>query len=207
MTQRLDGAPDQVTTSGATPSTDVAIGGESGSRSQAVLFITGIQAAGKSTVAQLVAERLPRSVHLRGDLFRRMVVGGRADMTDRPSAEAARQLRLRHRLTATVADGYFEAGFTVVAQDIVIGAHLAEMVQAIGSRPLLVVVLAPQPAAIAAREAGRPKSAYGSFTIRQLDTVLRQETPRIGWWLDSTGQTAEETADDIVRRAWTEAAV
>jgi len=41
-----------------------------------------------------------RSVHVRGDLFRRMVVNGRADMTPDPSAEAVRQLRLRYRLTA-----------------------------------------------------------------------------------------------------------
>ena len=37
----------------------------------AVVLITGIQAAGKSTVAQELAERLPRSVHVRGDVFRR----------------------------------------------------------------------------------------------------------------------------------------
>src|SRR6266511_2446735 len=47
----------------------------------AVVVITGIQAAGKSTTAQALAERLPRSVHVRGDVFRRMVVGGRADLT------------------------------------------------------------------------------------------------------------------------------
>jgi hypothetical protein len=34
----------------------------------AVMLITGIQAAGKSSVAQAVAERLDRSVHLRGDV-------------------------------------------------------------------------------------------------------------------------------------------
>jgi dephospho-CoA kinase len=39
-----------------------------------IVLITGIQADGKSTVAQMLAERLPRSVHLRGDLFRRAIV-------------------------------------------------------------------------------------------------------------------------------------
>ncbi|WP_237710528.1 hypothetical protein [Saccharopolyspora spinosa] len=47
-----------------------------------------------------VAERLPRSVHVRGDSFRRMVIGGREEMSATPSDEALRQLRLRHRLTA-----------------------------------------------------------------------------------------------------------
>ena len=35
----------------------------------AVWLITGVQAAGKSTVAQLLAEALERSVHVRGAPF------------------------------------------------------------------------------------------------------------------------------------------
>jgi chloramphenicol 3-O-phosphotransferase len=173
----------------------------------AVLLMTGIQAAGKSTVAQLLAERLPRSVHVRGDTFRRMVVGGRADMTPDPSAEALRQLSLRHRLAANVSDAYFEAGFTVITQDVILGAHLAEMTTLIRSRPLLVVVLAPSAAAIAERERARGKTAYGTWAVGQLDDMLRRETPRLGLWLDTSRQTAAQTADEILSRAWAEAAV
>jgi adenylylsulfate kinase-like enzyme len=173
----------------------------------AVLLITGIQAAGKSTVAQLVAGQLERSVHLRGDLFRRMIVTGRADMTPDPRPEAMRQLRLRYRLTASVADQYCRSGFTVVAQDIILGEHLTEMVRWIRSRPLLVVVLAPSPAAVTAREAGRAKTAYGDYTVAGLDAALRRDTPRIGLWLDTTDQTPGQTAAEILRRAPAEAAV
>jgi predicted kinase len=87
----------------------------------AIILLTGIQAVGKSTVAQLLAEQLPRSVHVRGDLFRRMIVNGRADMVPDPPAEAIAQLRLRHRLTAATCDAYFRDGFTVVAQDVILG--------------------------------------------------------------------------------------
>ncbi|MEV0455328.1 hypothetical protein [Catellatospora methionotrophica] len=67
----------------------------------AVIVVTGIQAAGKSTVAQGLAERLERSVHVRGELFRRMVVNGRVEMGPAdPPAEALRQLRLRYALAA-----------------------------------------------------------------------------------------------------------
>jgi predicted kinase len=174
---------------------------------QAVVLITGIQAAGKSTVAQLLAERLPRSVHLRGDLFRRMVVGGRADMTPDPSEDAMRQLRLRHRLTATAADEYFGEGFTVVVQDVVLGVHLTAMVHQIRARPLLTVVLAPTVEAIAAREAARAKDSYDAWTVAQLDHGLRNDTPRLGLWLDTSDQTPEETVEEILHRAWTEARV
>ena len=173
----------------------------------AVILITGIQAAGKSTVAQLLAEQLPRSVHVRGDMFRRMVINGRADMTPEPSSEALRQLRLRYQLTATVSDAYYQAGFTVIAQDVILGEHLADMTAMITSRPLLVVVLAPQPATIAVREAARGKTAYGAWAIEHLDDVLRNQTSRLGLWLDTSGQTPAETVRQILSRAWAEAVI
>lgn len=172
---------------------------------QVIILITGIQAAGKSTVAQLLAERLPRSVHVRGDLFRRMVINGREEMAPEPSEEAVRQLRLRHRLTAVTCDEYFREGFTVIAQDVVLGEHLTEMIELIRHRPLLVVVLAPQPDAIAAREAARGKDAYNRWTIDLLDDGLRNHTPHLGLWLDTSDQTPEETVDEILARAWAEA--
>jgi chloramphenicol 3-O-phosphotransferase len=178
-----------------------------GTPEQAIIVITGIQAAGKSTVAQLLAERLPRSVHVRGDVFRRMVVNGAAGMTPDPSPEAVRQLRLRYRLTAATCDAYFREGFTVVAQDVIHGDHLAETVQLIQQRPLLVVALAPQPRAVAAREAARAKDAYEEWTVQQLDHGLRHDTPRLGLWLDTTEQTPEDTVAEILSRAWIEARV
>jgi chloramphenicol 3-O-phosphotransferase len=174
---------------------------------RAIILITGIQAAGKSTIAQMLAERLPHSVHVRGDLFRRMVINGRADMTPDPSAEAVRQLRLRHRLTAATCDEYFGEGFTVVAQDVILGDHLTEMINMIQQRPLLLVVLAPRPEAVAAREASRGKNAYNRWTIDLLDNGLRSETPHLGLWLDTSDQTPDETVNEILQRAWTEAKV
>jgi hypothetical protein len=61
-----------------------------------------------------------------------------------------------------------------------------------------VVVLAPRPAAVAAREAGRAKKAYDSWTVETLDAGLRNDTPRIGLWLDTSDQTPAETVDEIL---------
>lgn len=167
-----------------------------------------MQAAGKSTVAQSIAERLPRSAHVRGDVFRRMIVGGRAEMTPRGSPEALRQVRLRYGLMARTADAYAAAGFTAVAQDVVLGAELARTAALFRTEPLLVVVLAPSPETVAAREAGRAKRAYGpAWGVRDMDDVLRNETPRLGLWLDTSGRTPAETADEILARAWREARV
>ncbi|WP_371098409.1 AAA family ATPase [Streptomyces sanglieri] len=165
----------------------------------AVVLITGVMASGKSTVAQALAERLPRSVHVRGDVFRRMVVSGRAEMVPGAYEEAAAQLRLRYRLSAMTADAYAGEGWTAVVQDVVLGEELTRYVELVRTRPLYVVVLAPEPQAVAEREARRGKSGYGAgWTVESLDRVLREETPRVGLWLDTSGQTVEESVDAVL---------
>lgn len=167
-----------------------------------VFFVTGISAAGKTTVAELLASRFSRGVHVKGDVFRRMVVSGRVPMHPGLPDEAVKQLTLRYKLGAATANEYFDAGFTVVVQDIVLGEYLDPYVRAIRGRPLHVVILAPSPDVVAARERARPKTAYRSdgITIEHLDAVLRNETPRIGLWLDTSSQTADETVEEILAR-------
>jgi len=163
-----------------------------------VVLITGVMAAGKSTVAQALAERLPRPAHVRGDVFRRMIVSGREEYVPGAGGEGEAQLRLRYRLSAATADTYAEAGFTAVVQDVVLGDQLTSYVGLVRTRPLYVVVLAPRPEAVAAREAGRAKTGYGEWSVEDLDGALRADTPRLGLWLDSSELTVGETVDAIL---------
>ncbi|MBI4779795.1 MAG: AAA family ATPase [Oscillatoriophycideae cyanobacterium NC_groundwater_1537_Pr4_S-0.65um_50_18] len=164
-----------------------------------ILLITGNMAAGKSSVAQALAEQLPKSVHLRGDIFRRMIVNGQAEMTLNLSAEAYQQLYLRYHLAVTVAHQYFQAGFTVVYQDIIIGTALTDVIAMFQDIPLSVIVLCPEAETIAARDAERTKTGYADATVvHAFDRILRAETPRLGYWLDSTNLTIQETVDQIL---------
>ena len=155
-------------------------------------------AAGKSSVAQALAERLPRSVHLRGDMFRRCIVNGRVEMSLDPSEEARAQLHLRHELAVLVAQRYAAAGFAVVLQDIIVGAELPAMVARITARPLHVVVLAPDAGEVARREAGRDKDGYRTMTPAAFDAAFRADTPRVGLWLDTTTLSIDQTVDEIL---------
>ena len=161
-------------------------------------MITGAMAAGKSTVAELLARRLPRSVHIRGDAYRTMIVSGRADMTPNPTPSAIAQLHLRYDLTALTADRYAEEGFDAIVQDVIIGSELAEFVKRIGSPDRYLVVLSPSVSVIEWREEQRAKAGYVHFSPGALDDVLRRETAKIGYWLDSSAQTPDETVDDIL---------
>ena len=164
-----------------------------------IILITGNMAAGKSSVAQSLAERLPKSVHLRGDIFRRMIVNGQAQMALNLSAEAYQQLQLRYRLAAMAARHYLQAGFTVVYQDIIIGSALAEVLATFHDVPLSAIVLCPKAEVVAARDAARSKTGYANETmVYAFDRILRTETPRFGYWLDSSHLTVEETVDRIL---------
>lgn len=164
-----------------------------------IILITGIMASGKSTVAQALAERLPRSVHLRGDIFRRMIVSGRLEMTPDAPDEALHQLQLRYELAASAADLYCDAGFTVVYQDVILGPILNDVVARLKRhRRVAVIVLAPSPEVVAQREAGRDKTGYGEWTPAMLDHGLRTDTPRIGLWLDTSSLSVTETVDAIL---------
>ncbi|HEV3351606.1 MAG TPA: AAA family ATPase [Acidimicrobiales bacterium] len=173
-----------------------------------MFLLTGVPASGKSTVADLLARSFDRGVHVHGDVFRRMVVSGAVSMSPDAGDEAWAQLRLRYRIAGSVADAYFDGGFTVVVQDVVAGPVLAEYVSFIRSRPLIVIVLVPHPDVVAAREAGRVKTGYDDgWTVEEFDAGFRATTPQLGAWVDSSDQTPEETVDEILDRGWREGAV
>ena len=164
-----------------------------------IYLITGVMASGKSTVAQLLASRMEKGVHLRGDAFRKMIVSGRVEMSENPSEEAFRQLRLRYRLAADAARTYWAHGFTVALQDNYYGEELPRLLDLLKGCPVRTIVLCPDVETVKRREASRCKEGYTGFTVEALYEGFLRETPRIGFWLDNSNQTPEETVEAILK--------
>ena len=64
-------------------------------RSPRIIVVTGIQAAGKSTVARMLAQRFGRGVHIEADVLQQMIVSGGEWIT-----EPLLRLRTTRRIAA-----------------------------------------------------------------------------------------------------------
>lgn len=178
------------------------------------VLITGIQAAGKSTVGRMLARRFPRGAFIEGDLMRQLIVSGGKDVTPDMGPEALRQVHLRYRNGALLVDSLVSAGFTAVHVDIIVQQDLMWYTQLVRSRPLRIIVLTPDPKVVVQRELARGTDAYSDWegdessledAVREFQKYLEQ-APRIGLWIDSSHQSPEETVDEILSR-WDEAVV
>jgi adenylate kinase len=168
-----------------------------------VWLVVGVQAAGKSTVADLLARQFDRGVHVRGGQFSKWAVSGWTHPWDEDRDVARRLLDLRYRLSAMAATEYCRAGFAVIVQDNIFGEDVRTWLQSVPVRPRYLVVLRPSMVVVLerdrVRQRERGKVAYrsGETDPHQLDTLLAT-TPRVGLWLDTSTQTPNETVQSIL---------
>ncbi len=169
----------------------------------ALIVVTGIMAAGKSTIARLLAQRFARGVHIEADTLQRMIVAGGiwVSQPGEPDGEAAQQLRLRLKHMCLLGRSFFEAGFTVVLDDIIMGERWKHLQEELHGLPFSLVVLAPQVNVVASqRDVNRSKDPQGHAWAAYLDHALRTTMAGLGLWFDTSEQTPEETVEQILQR-------
>lgn len=167
--------------------------------SRGCLIVSGVPGAGKSTVAGLVAEALPRSAVVDADAVAMMVRSGWVGPVDQPAEEARAQLMLRARNVCLLAGSFSEAGFFPVIDHVVPDAAMLDaMLQWLAPTPVWCVTLAPDLATAGRRNIQRPSIERVGYDISGLHATIAEEFSASGWYFDTTHLDAASTARRIL---------
>ncbi|UTT62537.1 AAA family ATPase [Microcella humidisoli] len=168
------------------------------------IVITGMPGAGKSTVAELVAMGLPRSMMLSGDAVAAMIVGGRVWALGSPRHEALAQIELINRNLAALARNATEAGFTAVIETVLPDRAEFDALTSSLACDVLLIVLSPGIEVCRARNATRANDQRWEFDgYEALEAEMLDNFRDSAWWFDTAQLGPSETAERIISEAHT----
>lgn len=164
-----------------------------------VILIVGVPGAGKSTVSRALAARYDRSACIQGDFVQHgLTVSGLVAPGQAPAEESHRQMELRWRNCAALADNFFDQGFTVVVEHAASDRYWIDLFEdTLRARPLSVIVLAPDRQVTIERDKTRSQK-HVAHLFDHMDADLRANLVDTGWWLDTSRLTVEQTVDALL---------
>lgn len=163
-----------------------------------IVVVSGLPGVGKSTTARLLAGRFERAAHVEADRLQQLIVAGaRVPGLDGIDRHARDQLDLRLRNACLLARSFMEAGFTAIIDDIVIGSAVEDLIEHLDGVPFTFVMLVPEFSHVKQRwiDMASPFAEHWDW----IDDEIRNNTDRIGLWLDTTSLDPTQTVDAIVQ--------
>ena len=163
------------------------------------VIVTGMPGAGKTTITSLVARLMPRAAQVSGDDVNVMIRSGFVWFMGQPTEEALRQDELCNRNMCCLANNFIDFGFTVLMDTVLADrSELDFFIALMSPRPVRLVVLDPGIAACRYRNARRePEDRFEFDGYERLDADMKRELGDIGWWLDTSAMTADQTAERL----------
>ena len=168
-----------------------------------IVLITGFAGSGKSTVGRLVAEHFSKSMHIKVDDLREMMVKGIEPPGEEITQEAYRQFEWARNTVIYMAQLYASQGVDIVIDDVCFPPNFAEQYAELFKNPLVhrVLLFPKTPALIE-----RMKKRAGPWDPTLVDAVpmvysYLEPMPKDGWIvLDSGDWTIEQTVQQVLSK-------
>lgn len=164
------------------------------------VLVTGLPGAGKTTVTSLATRLMSRAARVGGDDVNAMIGNGFVWFMGKPTEEALRHDELCNRNMCSLANNFFDFGFTVLMDTVLADrSELDFFIALLSPRPVRLLVLDPGIEVCKTRNAARaPQEQFEFDGYERLEADMRREFGDIGWWLNTADLTADETAVKLV---------
>ncbi len=159
-----------------------------------LIVISGPPASGKSTIAQLLAQKFSKSVLLSKDFIFHLVRGGHFDPW-KETVAAKKQFALNNSVMRYIIKTYLSAGYTVIVEGIFENKQLAELSKAANN--IRAFRLVPSLAALKSRDRGRSLHKQIPHRLKPLHDLMKSDKGSNFYKIDNTGFTVNQTLNLI----------